>query len=152
MQADSEYYAPGSKMQSDALLQQIAEMKEKENVSSMNVGESILSCIAGENISGGRIVRINDDSVFYYDPTDDANTGLVLGVSLNAALVGSAVAVQTSGICYLPGQGLTPNRRYYAGAQGTMVNQPNTLIVQPIGHSISVDKIAINFLSPIKTI
>jgi hypothetical protein len=152
MQADSECYAPGSKMQSDALLQQIAEMREKENVSSMNMGENILSCIAGENISSGRVVQITDGSAFYYDPTDNDSVGFILGITKNAALVDDLVNVQNSGVCYLPGQGFTPGRRYYAGPLGTLVETTNTLIVQPVGHSISSDKIVINFLSPIKTI
>jgi hypothetical protein len=114
--------------------------------------DSILKCIAGENLSGGRIVRILNEKAVYYDPDDSSCTGTVLGITRQAALLGDSVEVQISGICYLPGQGFVPGTRYYAGPNGTIVSSANSLIVQSVGHSISTEKLVINFQSPIKTI
>jgi len=113
---------------------------------------SIYAAIAGQNTSQGRVVYIENDEAFYFDPSDAALYGRTLGVTKNAALTGSNVNVQLSGVMSWPDNNLTPGAVYYVGANGALTTTPSSLIVQRVGHAIAANKLIINFDINILTI
>jgi hypothetical protein len=114
---------------------------------------SEVSCAAGENLSGGRLVYLLDDRACYYDPLNPTLVGCVAGMTKNAALKGENVKVQITGKFVEPGLGLKKGKQYFAGVRGTLTLNPTGLkIVQAVGLAIDENTLAINFNSPIVTI
>jgi SPP1 family predicted phage head-tail adaptor len=116
--------------------------------------ESIqLNLIAGQDLSSWRVVYINNGTAFYYDPSDTTMPNYAIGITKTAALQNHLIEVQTEGIFEATGLGLTPDRRYYAGVNGVLATDLTGLtVLQEIGHSMTENKLDIQFNSPIITI
>lgn len=109
--------------------------------------------IAGQNLSGGRVVYIDNGKAFYFDPSDETLSGYTLGITKNAALLNDPVKVQTYGVFYESGLGLVADTKYFIGPNGTLISSVAGLkVVQQIGVSLTTDKIALHFYSSIITI
>lgn len=111
-------------------------------------GESgqVYSAIAGETLSGNRVVYIEDGKAYYYDPSDVTLYGRALGITTGAAIADATVNVQMGGVMDWSATPLTPGSLYYAGANGQLTISTSGLsVLQRVGHAIGSDKLKINF-------
>jgi hypothetical protein len=112
-----------------------------------------LSYAAGENLSGGRVVYLYDNRIFYYNPSDPKLCGTAIGMTKNAARIGENVKVQIAGKFYEQGLGLQSGKTYFVGMNGTLVLNPAGLkIVQSVGTALDENTIVLKFHAPIVTI
>jgi hypothetical protein len=119
-------------------------------VAAMGIVERIVSDVysttAGENLSGGRVVFIDNGKAFKFDPSNASLYGRTLGITVGAALTDDAVQVQFNGVMNWTDTPLAPGSLYYAGANGQLTTDPSGLtILQRVGHAIATNKLKINF-------
>jgi hypothetical protein len=111
------------------------------------------SAIAGQTLSGNRVVYIENDKAFYYDPSNTSLYGRVLGITTNAASVNQPVEVQLIGVMNWSSIPLVAGSLYYAGVSGQLTTNPAGLtVLQRVGHAIATNKLKINFDINILTI
>jgi hypothetical protein len=116
---------------------------------------NIFQTVAGETLSGNRVVYIEDGKAFYYDPFNVALYGKCLGITTGAALENTQVSVQLSGVMNWTAAPLTPGSLYYVGDAGQLTTDPpvgGLTILQRVGYAIAADKLKINFDLNILTI
>ena len=83
----------------------------------------IVTLPAKGSISGHRIVRVIKDGVDRVEHADAStllDSHVVLGLSLNAAIDGDPVSVQTTGIVEEPSWSWTPGGVLYCGGDGAL--------------------------------
>jgi len=111
-------------------------------------GSSDFSVIAGQAVSAGRLVTVTAAGAFYFDGTDLAEYGKLVGITKNAAALGDTVNVAVSGEVTLVGAGYTPGARFWAGVNGTLLTTPPvTGMIIPVGYAIDADNINIQITS-----
>jgi hypothetical protein len=119
---------------------------------SSNAGISY-EAIAGQTLSGNRVVYINNGKAYYYDPSDASLYGRTLGITKNAASTDETVQVQMLGVMDWNSTPLTSGTLYYAGPNGQLTSNPSGLtVLQRVGHAIASNKLKINFDINILTI
>lgn len=113
----------------------------------LNAEDNIEVYPAGENISSGFAVYVNNGLLYKYDPTNVSLYNRYIGIAKNAALTGEAVTVITQGIYEQAGFGLTPDQVYYVGLNGVLTltppEAPEFAISQPVGSAIDSNRIRI---------
>jgi hypothetical protein len=103
---------------------------------------TITTEVAGENISGGRLLEYRNNQVFYHNPDEIYEP---YGISNSAAITGANVDVTLSGNVTMVGWGLTTNATYYANTNGTINTSPNlTGRSQIIGIAINSNTLNLN--------
>ena len=108
--------------------------------------------IAGENISGGKIVYSLGSKLYNFDPFDISLYGRTFGISITAALLNQSLTVQWGGIFTQTGLGLTADGYNFAGINGLPTqNITGFALIQPIGHAINADSLMINFTTALLT-
>lgn len=95
---------------------------------------------AGANVSAGKAVKDINGTVTQYSPETDEEPA---GIALNGASTGQSVEYSVSGnIVHVDGWGLTPNARYWFGANGALVSTDNnTVKSQEAGVAVTSDKL-----------
>lgn len=76
--------------------------------------------IAGEPISSGNVIMINNNLAFKYDPSNVNNYGKAIGIAIEAVLTSSPVIIVLSGEIYISGWGLSQDAYYFAGSAGSL--------------------------------
>jgi hypothetical protein len=129
------------------------------NVSAIGITERITitkdlyQAIAGETLSGNRVVYIEGGKAYYYDPSNTALYGRCLGITTGAALVEAAVTVQLGGVMEWTDTPLTPGSLYYAGLSGQLTTNPTGItVLQRVGHAIATNQLKIDFSLNVVTI
>lgn len=113
-------------------------------------GTSYDSYIAGEPISGGRVIVVIDGLAYHADITNPDHRDLVVGISRTAAISGAAFDVATRGKFYYYGLGLDDNEIYTFNNVGILVESyPNGSFYQIIGNAIDQDTINISLTNTI---
>lgn len=116
-------------------------------------GVSTYEVIAGEVLSGNRVVYIQSGKAYYYDPSDAALYGRTLGITMTSAVVDATVSIAMVGVMNWTAAPLTDGALYYVGANGQLTTNPTGLtVLQRVGHAIATDKLKINFDINILTI
>lgn len=111
-------------------------------------GERIVT--AGENLSAGRLVVIDNGSGFYFQPTDASHAGRTLGITKNAAITGGSVTVQFVGEVTDASFSAFSDAVLWAGNNGSIQTTiPATGTVQKVGHGIGSNTILIDFSTQI---
>lgn len=106
--------------------------------------------IAGQILSGQRVVMLSSGKAIYYDTTDENNIGKVLGITNQAALTNELVEVIGDGLMTGFSGSLIPNSVYYAGVNGTLTAViPSINIFQRIGVAINSNTLKVDFSEPI---
>jgi hypothetical protein len=108
-----------------------------------------LSVVAGQPISAGRFVVVENGQVFYYDPNRSDLITKPLGISITAAITGTPCVVQSSGKVTIAGWGLTPNALYFANANGVISTTPSTQVSHVVGYAYDANSLIINAYTPI---
>lgn len=127
-------YVPTSS--NDSSLQ--AKISELENLTE-------IALTAGENIGFGKVVAIQNGTVYLFDPTDEDMYNLAIGIAKTSAVSGNLIRIALAG--KISGfTGLEPNKTYYATtAGGISVNDPQSGILRSVGIALSSSELLIDF-------
>ncbi len=108
---------------------------------------SIIEVQAGQALSTGRAIIIDGGQAFYFQPSDAAHAGRIVGITrTSAASAGVSVSVQISGIVSDPAFTFTVDKGLYAIANGQITStKPNTAAVQYVGVSTAANTMKIEF-------
>lgn len=110
---------------------------------------SILSVIAGEDLTSFKAVRLSNNQAFLYDYTDSSQFGECIGITITGALLGNSVNIKLFGKQTVAPT-LINRKEYFAGVSGTLVDTaPVTGTLQKIGVAISTSDLFINLGSPV---
>jgi len=132
-------YVPTSS--NDSSLQ--AKILELENLTE-------IALTAGENIGFGKVVAIQNGTVYLFDPTDEDMYNLAIGIAKTSAVSGNLIRVALAG--KISGfTGLEPNETYYATIAGGMsINDPESGMLRSVGIAISSSELLIDFSQKIE--
>lgn len=120
--------------------------KEVVALSIIKGGTSYDSYIAGEPISGGRVIAVIDGVARHANITNPDHRDKIVGISRTAATTGTAFDVATRGKFYYYGLGLIPNANYTFDELGRLKTSApaGAKFWQLLGNSIDQDTININ--------
>ena len=139
--------------QSIVSINEITEPIQSKEVVALTVikgGTSYDSYIAGEPISGARVIVAIDGLAYHADITNPVHRDMVVGISRTAATSGGVFDVATRGKFYYYGLGLTANEAYTFDNTGKLVQSyPNGSFYQLIGNAVDQDTININISTTI---
>lgn len=108
-------------------------------------GGTSVTYTAGENLSSGRAVIIDNGEAFYFQPSDPAHVGRVMGLTVTSASTGNDVDIQLSGTVTDAAFTFTPDLPVFARADGELFNTPGTSgTAQYIGVAVSADTLILN--------
>jgi hypothetical protein len=107
----------------------------------------VLELVAGEILSTGRVVILDGEEVFYFEPSDPTHAGRALGVTKSSTSdAGQAVQVQISGIVTDAGISAVADAPCFVGNNGQVLTAyPGTGLVQKCGVGIDAHTIQIDF-------
>jgi hypothetical protein len=109
--------------------------------------------IAGEPLSAGRVVIIDDGKAYHFQPSVPAHAGRFFGVTLMSALTGDTVQVQTQGIVSLSAYNFTQDSGLYVGNNGTLQHNFNILgNLQKAGVAIAQNSFLIQPVIQVQTL
>lgn len=109
-----------------------------------------IALTAGENIAFGKVVAIQNGTVYLFDPTDEDMFNLPIGIAKMSAVSGSLIRVALAG--KISGfTGLEPNKTYYATIAGGMsIDDPESGMLRSVGIAISSSELLIDFSQKIE--
>lgn len=108
-------------------------------------GGAVVSYPAGENISAGRLVILDSNTVRYFQPGTPSHAGRALGVTKTSATTGQSVQVQVAGVLSDAAFAFTPDAPVYSRADGELFATPlGTGIVQFVGTALTTNSVNIN--------
>ena len=110
--------------------------------------------VAGENVSSGRAVISEGGEAFYFQPSNTAHAGRMVGITTTSATTGGNVQVQPVGIVSDASLSFAENKTLWVGADGEITDTINAgwSIIQRAGSSLESDKMSIDFsLTVLKT-
>jgi len=113
-------------------------------------GNDNAQLIAGENISGNRMIYIKDGKAFYADANNTDCLNKVIGMSLNAATINDTVNIRTFGKINNPNWGLIQNANYLLNTNGEIYLGGDNNFTQIIGFAIDSENLFIKLQIPIK--
>ncbi len=114
-------------------------------------GLASFTLLAGQAISGHRLVVSVGGQVFLADPYDLAHLGKVIGISQHAAALGDPLSVLNAGLIENVGWGFDSGQ-VWLGALGQVVQAPPlTGIDQVVGVSVSPTQLFIDIEEPVLT-
>ncbi|PAC29238.1 hypothetical protein [Flectobacillus sp. BAB-3569] len=127
-------YVPTSS--NDSSLQ--AKISELENLTE-------IALMAGENIGFGKVVAIQNGTVYLFDPTDEDMYNLAIGIAKTSAVSGNLIRVALAG--KISGfTGLTANKMYFATLNGEITPvQPEKGMIRSVGFSVSTTELITDF-------
>lgn len=110
-----------------------------------------ITATAGENLSAGRAVVIDTAQAYYFQPTNPAHIGRVVGVTKTSATAGASVNIQTGGIVTDAAFTFAPDLPIFSGNDGELTETPPAAgIVQKVGVSIAANQILLNINTSLK--
>ncbi len=97
-------------------------------------------------IVSGRLVALVGGELVYYDAGNAGHAHALLGLALSSAIEGGIVRVQARGGAYLAEWDFVPDRVYYAGKAGELVDHrpTDTVFLHMIGRAISTEILYMN--------
>lgn len=108
-------------------------------------GSVYMTYIAGITLSGHKAVQIDGTgAAVYVDSGTVADAGRVLGITINAALLGAAVGVQATGEIDEVSWSWVPGQPVYVGANGSLTQTPPaTGFIQAVGMAVAPTKLVV---------
>lgn len=118
-----------------------------------SVAGSLETREAGENLSSGRVVIIEGNEAFYFQPSDPSHGGRAWGVTVSSATAGADVAIQRDGVVTDAAFSGFADEPLYVGADGELqTSWPGTGLLQKAGVSAGNNKVKIDFSIQIQQI
>ena len=110
-------------------------------------GGSTITYPAGQNLSTGRVVIVEDLEAWYFQNTNGAHVGRAIGITTTSATAGNNVTIQVSGVVQDAAFGFTADKTVWVGADGEIFDtQPGTgVIIQKAGVAAEDKKLLIDF-------
>ena len=109
---------------------------------------SVISVIAGEDLTSFKTVRLSNNQAFLYDFTNDNQFGECVGITISGATLGNTINIKLFGKQTVA-QTLVDGSEYFAGTGGVLTdNPPITGTIQKIGIAVSTSDLFINLGSP----
>jgi len=111
-------------------------------------GGSVQTYPAGQTLSTGRVVIIEDGAVFYFQHTNEAHQGRAYGVTItSASTIGADVDVQLGGERADVSFNFTANKVLWVGANGVVFDSlpAGGVIIQKAGVSAEDRRMLIDF-------
>jgi hypothetical protein len=116
-------------------------------------GAATLALPAASAVSGHRVIAWENGEARHADPTILTDGARVIGVSLNAAVIGDPVTVRQSGLVVDASLGLTPGWPVYLGANGALTQTPPALpgaaYQLRVGSALAADTLLVGLSRPI---
>jgi hypothetical protein len=116
-----------------------------------NAGASYLTYPAGQVISGHRVMKTSGGSAFYASASTPGDANLMLGISLNAAMIGDPVNIQYSGEIVEPSWAWIPDQVIFCGVDGALTQTAPSGVQTIVAVASAPTKIVINISRPIIT-
>lgn len=108
---------------------------------------------AGENLSAGRVVIIDGNEAFYFQPSEPSHGGRAWGMTITSATAGSDVTIQREGVVTDAAFSGFVDEALYVGADGELqTGWPGTGLLQKAGVSAGDNKVKIDFSIQIQQI
>lgn len=120
------------------------EFYEIQSGTTPDPASTVFTAIAGENLSGGRVVIVAANGMIYHaDSSNVAHAGSVIGMVTGAVTSGATATVETEGI--ITGlSGLTPGMTYFFNNTGALAaTAPVTGFSQAVGVAKSATELSI---------
>jgi hypothetical protein len=109
-------------------------------------GGQVVTYPAGETLSAGRVVIIDDGEAFYFQPSISAHAGRAFGVTTTSATAGNTVSVQLTGEATDAGFASLPDTPLWVGDDGEIQTAwPATGSIQKAGVKSGTNKIKLDF-------
>lgn len=104
-----------------------------------------IALTAGENIAFGKVVAIQNGTVYLFDPTDEDMFNLPIGIAKMSAVSGNLIKVALSG--RVSGfESLIPNKKYYSTSSGEITTlAPQTGSLRSVGIALNTKDLFIDF-------
>lgn len=114
-------------------------------------GSVYMTYTAGITLSGHKAVQIDGTgAAVYVDSGTVADAGRVLGITINAALLGAAVDVQATGEIDEVSWSWVPGQPVYVGANGSLTQTPPaTGFIQAVGMAVAPTKLVVGIRTAI---
>jgi len=113
-------------------------------------GGSAIQYPAGENLSAGRVVVIENGEAFYFQPSITAHGGRAFGVTMASASAGNQVNIQVLGEPTDASFSAFANVPLYVGDDGEIQTTfPASGLIQKAGFGTGTNKIMIDFSTQI---
>lgn len=111
------------------------------------IDNSTVTLIAGQNLSAGRVVILDNDRVFYFQNTDRTHQCRAFGITTTSATSGNTVTVAVFGLVQDSSFGFTQDTTLWVGDDGTIYStQPATgVLIQSAGVAYGDKKVRIDF-------
>lgn len=102
---------------------------------------------AGQNLSSGRAVMIDNGAAYYFQPSNVAHTGRMAGVTRTSATMGNNVEVRSMGVIEDAALSFDPNVTLWVDTDGEITDTQDAgwLVLQKAGISFENDKMLIDF-------
>jgi hypothetical protein len=108
-------------------------------------GDGTVKYIAGENLSGHRLVYANNDKLYYADSSNLIHANRILGITTGAASINQAATIVTYGELTEPTWNWDIIKPIYAGISGNLTQTTSsTGFIQIVATAITATKIFIN--------
>lgn len=109
-------------------------------------GGNYIKFAAGENLSSGRVVVIDDDKAYYFNPSDTTHAGRAYGVTVTSATTGNNVSVVSSGELTDAAFTFAADKTLWVGLNGEITDTyPGLAVAQKAGVSSGSAKMKIDF-------
>ncbi len=106
-------------------------------------GGSVIQCVAGENISGHRAIRVENGLGYYCNSATLAHAGTAIGMSTQAATLGDVFNVQTLGNVIEPSWNWTQGP-VFVGTLGQLTQLQIGVFHQQIGIAVNTTELNVN--------
>lgn len=115
--------------------------------------DTTITLPAGAALSGHRVIAWESGEARHADPTLLTDGQRVIGISLNAALIGDPVMVRQFGLVVDASLALTPGLPVFLGAGGTLTQtppaSPGAAYQLRIGSALATDTLLVRISQPI---
>ncbi len=117
----------------------------------IGVIDNTLTFFAGESLSTGIAVIVEDNFVYKYDISNILHLGRVIGITKTSGVLNDSIKVQTTGIVSDMAYSFDIMKPCFVGVAATITTTvPSGAIMQPIGTAVTANSFFINLQIPIQ--
>lgn len=115
-------------------------------------GGTAVTYPAGEDLEAGRVVIIDADEAFYFQPSLSAHYGRAFGITTAAATTGNSATIQIAGEIENAAFTFSADIQLFVDTDGVIIDAPPAaLIHQKAGIGVGTDKMKIDFSYALQT-
>lgn len=108
--------------------------------------DSTVTLVAGQNLSAGRVVIVENSEALYFDISNTGHAGRAYGITTTSGLTGENVTVKTAGMVQDSGFAFAENKKLWVGLNGQIYDTPQAgAVLQKAGIAIGSGAMQIDF-------